>query len=592
MLLSNIEKLREILRQQGINAFIIPTSDPHQSEYIADYWKLREWICGFTGSAGTAVITENHAGLWTDSRYFTQAERQLFPPFKLHKLKTRQPEYLDWLYKNLKPGDKVGIDFKLISAAAFTTINKKFAIKKIEIISMGDIFYKLWNNRPPLPKNPVFVHPQKFNGLTRSQKIEKLRIHLKENKSEQLLISTLDDIAWLMNLRGNDIKFNPVFRAFVLVNQKETLLFADEIKINTEIKNELKSNGIILLPYNELENHLKNNTPYENIEVDDTTLNYQLKSFIPSKCIIKNKKSITTQLKAIKTPDEIEHYKNAQIRDGVAMCEFLCWLDHHIKTDSITEVQAAEKSEEFRSKQENYMGLSFDVISAYQENAALPHYTRDSEKAIQLKPEGMYLIDSGAQYLDGTTDITRTVALGKVTPQQIEDFTLVLKGHIRLASAKFPSGTKGFHLDTLARLDLWQKGKDFGHGTGHGIGYFLNVHEGPQGFSQAENGPANTIIEPGMLITNEPGIYIEGQYGIRIENVLVCIKHNTNSNTEFLKFETLSYCPIDKNLIDKNLLNVQEMSWLNNYHKKVYKLMAPFVSGETLEWLKIKTSSI
>ncbi len=586
---SKLEKFRNILKNEHIDAFIIPTSDPHKSEYIADYWKLREWISGFSGSAGTAVITQNHAGLWTDSRYFVQAEKQLHKPFVLHKLKTRGPEYIDWLLKNLNPKYNVGFDPRLFSASEVENLTNRLNTKQIQIVPTSSLFNDIWKNRPPLPNNLIINHDTNFNELTRLQKIEKIRTHIKENDSKQIIISSLDDIAWLLNLRGSDIKYNPVFSAFVLINHNDCYLFVDGKKLTPEAQASLKKDKITIKPYSEIENHLKTDNSLTNIEVDADTINYSIIKSIPQQCKIKLNKSIVTKLKAIKSKIEIGHYKNAQIRDGLAMCNFLHWLDTHIKTDSITEIDAAKKSEEFRSVQDNYMGLSFEVISAYQENAALPHYSPDSEKPVLLKPKGMYLVDSGAQYLDGTTDITRTVALGEITPQQKTDFTLVLKGHIRLATAKFPFGTKGFHLDTLARLDLWQHGKDYGHGTGHGIGYFLNVHEGPQGFSQAQTGTANTVIEPGMLITDEPGIYIEGKYGIRIENVLACVEDNSAAEGKFLKFETVTYCPIDKRLIDIPLLTDNEKHWINSYHKQVYELISPIAPELIQQWLKENT---
>ncbi len=586
---SKFQKLREILKKDSINAFIIPTSDPHKSEYIADYWKIREWLTGFSGSAGTAVITQNHAGLWTDSRYFVQAEKQLATPFVLHKLKTRGPEYIDWIVDNLNPKDNVGIDPMLFSASEVENLQNRLGAKQIKIVKTSTLFNKLWLDRPPIPNNQAIIHDKKYNKLTRIEKIEKIRNYIKENGSEQILISLLDDIAWLLNMRGSDVEYNPVFNAFVLLTQNKCYLFIDERKIAPKVYKTLKHDNITIKPYSEIENYLKNTLDNTIIELDTDTINYSILISIQPQCKIKAQKSIITKLKAQKSKIEIDFYKEAQIRDGVAMCNFLHWLSIHIKTDSITEIEAAKKSEEFRSKQKNYMGLSFEVISAYQENAALPHYSANSENHIQLKPKGMYLIDSGAQYVDGTTDITRTVALGEVTDEQKTDFTLVLKGHIRLATAKFPHGTKGFHLDTLARLDLWEQGKDYGHGTGHGIGYFLNVHEGPQGFSQAQTGPGSTIIEPGMLITNEPGVYIEGKYGIRIENVLTCVEDDTTLNGKFLKFETVTYCPIDKNLIDTTLLNEKEKQWINSYHKEVYALLSPIVPKLIQQWLKKNT---
>lgn len=592
--MSNIilEKLQSILKQKQIHALIIPTSDPHKSEYIENYWKTREYLTGFLGSAGTAVITANHAGLWTDSRYFVQAETQMFQPFVLHKLKTRQPEYIDWLVDNLNYGDTVGIDTQLFSVSEIEYFENKFESKSISVIPIVDLFSDIWIERPELSKELIYIHDDKFTDLTRVQKIDKVRRYIKSNKIEQILISALDDIAWLLNLRGADIKYNPVFSSYVLINKDDTILFIDELKIELNVRVELNQDGIDFLPYSHIENYLKSNYNFANIEVDTNTINYRLIQAIHNNCIVKYESSIVGKMKSVKGEIEINHYKNAQIRDGLAMCNLLHWLDERIMTESVTEVEVAEMSEKFRSVQDNYIGLSFGVISAFQENAALPHYSFNTENPVYLKPKGLYLIDSGAQYLDGTTDITRTVALGEVSKEQKTDFTLVLKGHIRLATAKFPYGTKGFHLDTLSRLDLWSHGKDFGHGTGHGIGYFLNVHEGPQGFSQMHQGAASTVIEPGMFITNEPGFYLEGKYGIRIENVLVCIEDRSISSDNFLSFETVTYCPIDKNLIDIKLLTETEINWINSYHKQVYELISPLACSVVIDWLKEKTTPL
>jgi len=378
-------------------------------------------------------------------------------------------------------------------------------------------------------------------------------------------------------------------RSFVLIKKDSIYLFVDKEKLTTEVKKSLVKDNILIESYNEITTFLPNITNTSSVIVDCNTLNYKLFKTIYNGCIVVEKPSIITQLKAIKDPFEIEHYKDAQIQDGIAMCKLFHWLEKNIGSKKITETDVADKSEEFRSQNNNYIGLSFNVISAYKENAALPHYSPKPEKPVYLKPEGMFLIDSGAQYLNGTTDITRTIALGEVNDEQKMDFTLVLKGHIRLAMAKFPKETKGFHLDTLARLDLWQHGKDFGHGTGHGIGYFLNVHEGPHGFSQAQSGPATTIFEPGMLVTNEPGFYLEGSHGIRIENVMACIEDNPKAKNNFLRFETLTFCPIDKKLINIAMLSHIEINWLNNYHKLVYNNLSKQIDGELLNWLKEST---
>ncbi len=592
MAISKLERLRTLLFEKKIDALIVPSTDAHKSEYIAPHWKCREWISGFTGSAGTLVITQNDAGLWTDSRYFTQAENQLIPPFRLHKLKTRTPEYLDWVLIHLPTGSNLGIDARLVSWTEFNQYKEQLQTKNIELIALDDLFSSIWQDRPELPKSMVFKVNEKFNGSTRSEKIRLIQEYLTQTKTDYLLISALDEIAWLTNLRGNDILYNPVFYSYLLIGTKSSKLFIDRIKLTPEIINELIKDDIGIEPYETVSSFLQNQSQDTFIEIDSVTANYKLILSIPDNSHILAKPGKISSLKAIKNTKEIDHYRKAQISDGVAMCRFLHWLEKTIVERDISENEAAGKSEEFRKQQENYHDLSFEVISAYQENAALPHYTLNPDKPVYLKPEGLYLIDSGGQYYGGTTDITRTVALGPVSQEQKVDFTLVLKGHIRVANVKFPRGTRGFHIDTLARLDLWQHQKDFGHGTGHGIGYFLNVHEGPHGFAQSHTGPAQQIIEPGMVITNEPGIYHTGKYGIRIENVLVCEPDITYEAGEFLKFETITYCPIDRNLIDVKMLDETELEWINKYHQKVYELLSPKLTGEDLNWLKNKTSPL
>lgn len=590
MATEKIKNLRALMASLTIDALIVPTADPHQSEYLPDFWKSRAWLTGFTGSAGTAVITENHAGLWTDSRYFIQAEKELLPPFVLHKLKTRTPEYLSWILEHFEFGCKLGIDNRLFSADEVEYFNSVLAIKHIKIVAVGDVFEKLWINRPSLVSNPVFIHDAAFTGITRVEKIEKVKHQVTAKKATHLLLTALDEIAWLLNIRGNDIEFNPVVSSYCLISLQETVLFIDSKKLSEPILDALKTDSILIRPYGEIGPALQQLNKNHVLWCNKAGLNHALFGQIDARCQIISETSFVNRLKAIKNQTEINHYKQAQIRDGVAMCNFLHWLEKTLLTkQKVSELDAARQVMLYRQKQKNYIGPSFNPISAYQANAALPHYSATAENHSMLKPEGIYLIDSGGQYLDGTTDITRTVALGPVTETQKTDFTLVLKGHIRVASAEFPEGTKGVHIDTLARLDLWQQGKDFGHGTGHGIGYFLNVHEGPQGLSPSVQGPGNTVLEAGMFLTNEPGFYIEGAYGIRIENVLVCKK---SEKAGFLQFETMTYCPLDKKLIKTDLLDEQEITWVNNYHQLVFQLLKDKLPNDLLPWLQEKTSAL
>lgn len=589
--MDKVELLRKFMQKHELDAIIIPTSDDHKSEYIADYWKCREWLSGFTGSAGTAVITMNHAGLWTDSRYFIQAEQELKKPFVLHKLKTRGPEYIEWLKSQFLSGANIGIDAQMFSYSEIESFTKSLNTSKIELVQINDPFANIWQKRPTLPQSKIFIHNESYCELNREEKIQLLQEKINSNETDYILISALDDIAWLLNLRGVDISYNPVFYSYVIIGKKETTVFIDNNKLNSETKKTLAKANIIIKPYSQVYEYLEN-IENSSIEIDINSINYKLYQCINSSVIIKKNSSKIASLKSIKSKKELKHYKNAQIRDGLAVCKFIQWLEEHKNITNISEIDAANKLEEFRKQGQNYMGLSFGTISAYESNAALPHYSPSIEKPTFLNNKGLYLVDSGAQYIDGTTDITRTISLGEATKDEITDFTLVLKGHIKVAMAVFPEGTRGIQIDTLARTAMWQYGKDFGHGTGHGIGYFLNVHEGPHGFSQAPFGASQTILEAGMLTSNEPGMYIEGKYGIRTENVLACIEHTENKFGKFLKFETITYCPIDKNLIDISMLDKDEIDWLNKYHKTVFELLEQKADKNLVEWLRIKTSPL
>jgi Xaa-Pro aminopeptidase len=589
---NKLESLRKAMANQKIDAYIIPTTDPHQSEYIPEYWKTRQWLTGFTGSAGVAVVTKNQAGLWVDDRYFIQAEAELNPPIMLFKQKTRNPEYIDWLYANLNFGDTVGIDGQLFSASIFEKINKKLSSKQIKTILVGDLFEKIWTDRPSLPDDKIFIHEDSYAGESRREKIDNIVSLLKLKEANYLIVTTLDDIAWLLNLRGSDIPFNPLFMAYCLISPLQTYLFIDESKLTDEIRSELKKDKITTLPYKEIYKTVSQIKEYTSVLVDNDCLSESLMQMIPNQCKIVAENNLIAKYKSVKNETQIEHYRQIQKFDGVAMCNFLNWLEKTVPAKTLTELEVAGMMEKFRSEQPEYMGLSFPVISAYQANAALPHYLPGKRSNVDLKPSGIYLVDCGSQYKGGTTDITRTVRLGNVDQEIIDSFTLVLKAHIALATAVFPIGTKGYQLDALARNQLWKHGFDYGHGSGHGIGFYLNVHEGPQGFAIQANGPAGKVIEPGIMITNEPGVYFEGKFGIRTENVMLCIPAFRKNEIEFLKFETLSFCPIDKSLINTNLLTNDELNWINQYHKQVFEALLPLVSQEVKEWLQPMTSPI
>lgn len=589
---NTLSAIRAEMENLGVSAIIIPSTDPHKSEYISNYWKCREWLTGFTGSAGTAVVTKKHAGLWTDSRYFIQAEKELIKPFELHKQLSKQPEYIQWLHENLSNNQTLGYNGNLFSVNEIEFIDKKLNSKQIKLIDVGDIFEKIWKERPKQPTNQIIEHDLKYAGKTRIDKIHELNKQIKSYGASNVLISKLDDIAWLLNIRGNDIKYNPVVSSYFLIKDDINYLFIDKNKIPDKVYQSLNNDNVLVYDYKQLNEELRNIDNKTRVLVEKSALNNTIFSFIPDSCEVIDAPDIIASAKTIKNKTEIENYKKAQLRDGIAMCEFLQWLEDNYKKETISELSAAAKLESFRSSKNNFMGLSFGSISAYGENAALPHYSASKESDAIISDENLYLIDSGGQYLDGTTDITRTICLGNPSAKQKEDYTLVLKGHIKLASAIFPKGTKGYQLDTLTREALWENGKNYGHGAGHGIGFFLNVHEGPQGFSPEANGPAKTPLMPGMLTTNEPGFYLEGEYGIRIENILLCATNNASSFDDFLKFETISYCPIDTNLINKELLSLEERNWVNKYHKETYEKLEPLAADGLKKWLKIKTKSI
>ncbi len=587
--MTHLKSMRATLAHLNIDAYIIPTADPHGSEYLPVYWQTREWISGFTGSAGTVVLTADHAGLWTDSRYFIQAEQELSDAFTLHRMQTRGPEYLDWILEHLEPGSTVGLDPLLCSIGMLDTITRTLQAKDIQVQSTSDLFTALWSDRPPLPCQPVLEHETIYAGKSRQDKIGILQKTIQQEKGDALLITALDEIAWTLNIRGTDIAYNPLAISYLCLTADETHWFIDAAKLPADLMHKLQKQKIQLHSYESIGEFLRS-CSWTTILSDTAITNAYLDALLPEKCAFKHLSSPVAKLKALKNEVEIDNYRNAQKRDGLAMVNFLHWLTDYIQTDQLTELELARKVSQFRSAQPLYQGDSFPPVSAYGPNAALPHYSVSEKNNATLEQKGMYLIDSGGQYADGTTDITRTIALGELSQEEKDDFTRVLKGHIRLSTASFPKGTKGVQLDTLTRIDLWSAGKNFGHGTGHGIGFFLNVHEGPQGISPLTEGSGNVVFEAGMLVTNEPGMYVENKYGIRTENVLHCVEDKAHPG--FLRFETLTFCPYDKKLINKDMLTPQEIDWINNYHETVWDLLGPNTCQGVKEWLREATQAL
>lgn len=583
--------IRGQMAMMGLDAFIIPSTDPHMSEYLADHWKFREWVSGFTGSAGTVVILADKAGLWTDSRYFIQAEKELKDSgIDLFKMGLPGvPDYRQWLVDELQPGSVVGIEGQTISVDEAGKLAKTLKANDLRLDTKIQLQNIVWEGRPPMPEEEVFELDLKYAGVSRAKKIEAVRREMKEAGETHYIICALDEIAWLLNLRGNDVEFNPVFYSYMVISLNNVYLFIDPHKITSSIGKKLADDDVKMFLYEDIFDFIQNLPQLSTVLIDPQKVNTSVLNSTPSTATVHKKLSYITKLKAIKNKTEIEGMKNCHVKDGVAMVKFLHWLDANIGKTEITELSAAAKLQSFRKEQEGYMGDSFNTISAYGENAALPHYSADENSNAVLKPKGLYLVDSGGQYFEGTTDITRTVAVGPLTDEEKTDFTLVLKGHIALAKAKFPYGTHGAQIDILARGAMWQHGINYGHGTGHGVGHFLNVHEGPQSIRPQDNGIA---IEKGMITSNEPGIYKEGSHGIRTENLILTIPFKQTEFGTFYAFETITMCPIDINALDPELLTEDEKMWLNDYHKKVYETLEKHLNEEERSWLKSKTKSV
>lgn len=586
-----INKLRNLMKERGITAYIVPTFDPHQSEYLADHYKTRVWISGFTGSAGTVIITEKEAILWTDGRYFIQAEKELAgSEFKLFKMGIPGfPTYKEWLKENLKEGDALGFDGKIFPQSDVLELEKIISNKSIGFIDQYDLVGEIWTDRPEAPKSKAFIHDVKYTGKTAKEKIEEVRKEMDKKDANYFLLGSLDDIAWIYNIRGRDVACNPVIISYALISQDKAWLFVDKRKIDDSVKTYLKENGIEVEDYNKVIDYVKNIEKGSRIFLDPSRTNRWLYKGIPEECEIIEETNITTKLKSIKNSIEIENQKNAYIKDGVALVKFLYWLDKNVGTVEVTEISATEKLEEFRKEQEGFIEPSFDTIAAYKENAAMMHYKANKNSNYKLEREKMFLVDSGGQYFDGTTDITRTIVLGDITEEEKRDFTLTLKGHINLISARFLYGATGSNLDVLARYPLWQEGIDYKCGTGHGVGFLLNVHEGPHRIAIVPN---KVRLEKGMVVTIEPGVYKVGKHGIRIENVAVVEEDINTDSGQFMRFEILSYCPIDLDGIDVDLLTEKEREWLNNYHEEVYDKLSPYLDEEEKEWLRKETRNI
>lgn len=586
-----LELLREELRREHLSAFIFPTTDPHNSEYTADHWKGREWISGFTGSAGIAVVTLKSAALWTDSRYFIQAEAQLKDTeFRVMKQKLAgTPTIPEWISAQLSTHDsqfstEIGLDGMLTSVAEVEKLKEELKQKGgITVRTNFDPLERIWKDRPQIPLYPVEIQPIELAGEDAQSKLSRIRQALRKQHADGMLVVALDDIAWTLNLRGRDVHCTPVFVAYLLIASDRATLYINKVKVSGEVQTYLKSQGVEIAPYSEIGKGLKDYFEY-NILLDPDEVCYTLYQQV-SRSVVRATSPIPP-LKAVKNEREQQGFRSAMLRDGIAMVKFLKWLDEHIQTDCLTEISVAQRLEAFRSEQPLYQGLSFDTIAGYESHGAIVHYEATEETDVALQAKGLLLLDSGAQYHDGTTDITRTIALGPLTEEQCKVYTLVLKGHIQLQLLHFPDGSSGTQLDAIARKDMWKEGYNFLHGTGHGVGSFLSVHEGPHQI-RMEWRPAK--LQAGMTITDEPGIYLEGRFGVRTENVLLVVPAVTTESGSFLKFETLTLCPIDKRPIIKSLLTSEEIAWLNAYHEKAYEKLVDFLDSAEREWLRQAT---
>ncbi len=583
---ARITGVRALLKKHHIDALIVSSSDPHQSEYISGHWKGREWITGFDGSAGTALVTHNHAGLWTDSRYFLQAEQQLsISTFNLHKIVDRtSPGYIEWLCSNLNDGDTVAINGLTCSKAQEISLRSQLNKHNIKLVTHLDLIAEAWTNQPPLPNSKAFKLDDIFTGKAAKTKITEIRKHIFVKKAKYILLAALDEIAWTLNIRSKDIEYNPVAMCFLLIGSEKNYLYIDEIKI-IQLKDYLRELDITIRPYESLDEDLKNLK--EPILLDHTICNAYHHDCIDSTLVI-NSPSIPNILKAEKNDVELENFKKSMIKDGVALSMAFNWLENNMH-NGISEFDFGEKLTHFRAQQENYFGKSFSPIVGFNSNGAIIHYRAKKDTAKIINGNGWLLCDSGAQFYEGTTDITRTFSFGEPNEEQKKAYTLVLMGHIDLAMAQFPKGTKGVQLDLLARQHLWQEGMNYAHGTGHGVGHFLNVHEGPQGFDSGNSARGKAEIKLGMVTSNEPGYYKKDGFGVRIENLVVTVNADTPN---YLKFETITLYPIDKKPIDKKLMNNAQIEWLNHYHRLVWEKLSPHLDEELQNWLKPQCSPI
>ena len=596
MIKQRIENIRDLMKEKNIYAYIVPSSDYHQSEYVGDYFKSREFMSGFTGSSGTLIISMDEAGLWTDGRYFIQAENELKDSgIKLFKMgEEGVPTIEEYLLEKLPKNSTLGFDGRVMSVKEGQSLANKLAFKGINIEYKYDLVNDIWEDRCSLPTGKAFLLGTEYSGESFSDKLSRIRAVMKEKKATTHILASLDDIAWLFNIRGRDVKSNPVVLSYAVITIDSVYLFIDKNKIGKDIRAELSKENVQIKGYEEVYEFIKNIDENEVVLIDTSKVNYAIYNNIPSNVQKIEERNPSILFKSIKNEIELKNIRNSHIKDGVAFTKFMYWLKNNIGKIEITEISATQKLEEFRREQDKFIEPSFSTIAAYKDHAAMMHYSATEESNYKLEPRDLFLVDSGGQYFDGTTDITRTIALGPIPENVRKDFTNVVRGMIRLSKAKFLYGCRGYNLDILARGPLWEEGIDYKCGTGHGIGFVLNVHEGPNGFrwKVREDIDDSCILEEGMVTTNEPGVYVENSHGIRIENEIVVRKAEKNEYGQFMDFEVITFAPIDLDAIDESLILKDEKVYLNNYHKQVYDKISPYLNEEEKQWLKTYTREI
>lgn len=588
---SRLESIRSLMQKEGINVYMVPNFDPHLSEYPPERWNTRKWTTGFTGSAGCAVISLTNAALWSDSRYFIQAEKEL-EGTNYTFFKDGLPDsvsIIDWVCEQAGKGGVVAADDTAFSYNEGARMKETFSRRGIELRFDFNPIDVLWNDRPSIPESEVMLYTTKYAGENFESKYNKIIEKAIQRGANSVLLSALDDIAWAFNIRGEDVKFNPMVVAYGFLSDSKRVIFIESKKVSSDVAKYFAENGIEVMGYDKIEDFLKSLPSDSKVIADTSRANYRLCNILSEKGCLIAECSPITMMKSVKNNTEIEGTRNALTRDGVAMVNFLYWLDTNIGKIEMSEISIADKLRSFRAEQPLFMGESFGTIAGYAGHGAIVHYRATEESDAKLQPKGFVLVDSGGQYLDGTTDITRTIPLGELTEEEKKCFTLVLKGHIAVAQAQFPHGTRGAQIDAFARIALWKEGYTYNHGTGHGIGHFLNVHEGPQNIRLEEN---PTPLLPGMMTSNEPGVYLSDRFGIRTENIILTVEKCNTEFGKFYEFETMTLCPIDTRAVEASLLTENEIEWLNNYHARVYSTLSPLLGSQQCEWLKERCSPI